>query len=220
MNKLLNEWRNENKFPVGKVRLQSIIKNQEMKKSTGNTMKLSQERKDELFDILQDRFEKNMGRHKGLDWNKLQIKLESNPEKIWSLNEMEETGGEPDVIGFDRETGEYLFCDCVPESPKGRRSLCYDPEALASRKEHKPQGSAVEMASRMKIELLTEDQYMKLQELGKFDTKTSSWIITPPDIRRLGGALFGNWHFGRVFIYHNGAESYYSSRGFRGLLRV
>lgn len=191
-----------------------------MKKSTGNTMKLSQERKDELFDILQDRFEKNMGRHKGLDWNKLQIKLESNPEKIWSLNEMEETGGEPDVIGFDRETGEYLFCDCVPESPKGRRSLCYDPEALASRKEHKPQGSAVEMASRMKIELLTEDQYMKLQELGKFDTKTSSWIITPPDIRRLGGALFGNWHFGRVFIYHNGAESYYSSRGFRGLLRV
>ncbi|WP_352421493.1 DUF4256 domain-containing protein [Proteiniphilum sp.] len=191
-----------------------------MKKSTGNTMKLSQERKDELFDILQDRFEKNMGRHKGLDWNKLQIKLESNPEKIWSLNEMEETGGEPDVIGFDRETGEYLFCDCVLESPKGRRSLCYDPEALASRKEHKPQGSAVEMASRMKIELLTEDQYMKLQELGKFDTKTSSWIITPPDIRRLGGALFGNWHFGRVFIYHNGAESYYSSRGFRGLLRV
>ena len=216
----MNEWRNENKFPVGKVRLQSIIKNQEMKKSTGNTMKLSQERKDELFDILQDRFEKNMGRHKGLDWNKLQIKLESNPEKIWSLNEMEETGGEPDVIGFDRETGEYLFCDCVLESPKGRRSLCYDPEALASRKEHKPQGSAVEMASRMKIELLTEDQYMKLQELGKFDTKTSSWIITPPDIRRLGGALFGNWHFGRVFIYHNGAESYYRSRGFRGLLRV
>lgn len=191
-----------------------------MEKTTGNTMKLSQERKNELFDILQDRFEKNMGRHKGLNWNKLQIKLESNPEKIWSLNEMEETGGEPDVIGFDRETGEYLFCDCVPESPKGRRSLCYDPEALASRKEHKPQGSAVEMASRMKIELLTEDQYMKLQELGKFDTKTSSWIITPPDIRRLGGALFGNWHFGRVFIYHNGAESYYSSRGFRGLLRV
>lgn len=191
-----------------------------MKKSTGNTMKLSQERKDELFDILQGRFEKNMGRHKGLEWNKLQMKLESNPEKIWSLNEMEETGGEPDVIGVDRETGEYLFCDCVSESPKGRRSLCYDPEALASRKEHKPQGSAVEMASRMKIELLTEDQYMKLQELGKFDTKTSSWIITPPDIRRLGGALFGNWHFGRVFIYHNGAESYYSSRGFRGLLRV
>ncbi|MEA5127074.1 MAG: DUF4256 domain-containing protein [Proteiniphilum sp.] len=191
-----------------------------MKESTGNTMKLSQERKDELFHILQDRFEKNMGRHKGLAWNKLQIKLESNPEKIWSLNEMEETGGEPDVIGFDRETGEYLFCDCVPESPKGRRSLCYDQEALASRKEHKPQGSAMEMASRMKIELLTEDQYMKLQELGKIDTKTSSWIITPPDIRRLGGALFGNWHFGRVFIYHNGAESYYSSRGFRGLLRV
>ena len=191
-----------------------------MKKSTGKTMKLSQERKDELFHILQDRFEKNMGRHKGLAWNKLQIKLENNPEKIWSLNEMEETGGEPDVIGFDRETGEYLFCDCVPESPKGRRSLCYDQEALASRKEHKPQGSAVEMASGMKIELLTEDQYMKLQELGKFDTKTSSWIITPPDIRRLGGALFGNWHFGRVFIYHNGAESYYSSRGFRGLLRV
>lgn len=216
----MNEWHIENKLPVGQVRLQSIIKNQEMKKSTGNTMKLSQERKDELFDILQGRFEKNMGRHKGLEWNKLQMKLESNPEKIWSLNEMEETGGEPDVIGVDRETGEYLFCDCVPESPKGRRSLCYDPEALASRKEHKPQGSAVEMAFRMKIELLTEDQYMKLQELGKFDTKTSSWIITPPDIRRLGGALFGNWHFGRVFIYHNGAESYYSSRGFRGLLRV
>ncbi len=191
-----------------------------MKKLAGNTMKLSQERKDELFHILQDRFEKNMDRHKGLAWNKLQIKLENNPEKIWSLNEMEETGGEPDVIGFDRETGEYLFCDCVPESPKGRRSLCYDQEALASRKEHKPQGSAVEMASRMKIELLTEDQYMKLQELGKIDTKTSSWIITPPDIRQLGGALFGNWHFGRVFIYHNGAESYYSSRGFRGLLRV
>jgi len=181
---------------------------------------LPQERIDELFRILRIRFEKNMERHTGLHWGEIQTKLENNPEKLWSVNEMEETGGEPDVMGFDKKTGEYLFCDCSAESPKGRRSTCYDPDALESRKEHKPKHSAVGMAAEMGIELLTEEQYRELQQLGKFDAKTSSWITTPTDIRELGGALFGDWRFGHVFIYHNGAESYYAARGFRGLLRV
>lgn len=181
---------------------------------------LPQERIDELFDILRIRFEKNMKRHQGLQWVKVQTKLENSPEKLWSLNEMEETMGEPDIIGFDKTAGEYLFCDCSAESPKGRRSVCYDPDALESRKEHKPKHSAVGMAAEMGIELLTEEQYRELQQLGKFDAKTSSWIATPTDIRERGGALFGDWRFGHVFIYHNGAESYYAARGFRGLLRV
>lgn len=181
---------------------------------------LSPERKTELFKSLRSRFEKHMERHTGLRWEDVQTRLESKLRKLWSLNEMEETAGEPDVIGFDEKTGEYLFCDCSAESPKGRRSVCYDSDALESRKEHKPKHSAVGMAAEMGIELLTEEQYRQLQQLGKFDTKTSSWIVTPPDIRELGGALFGDWRFGHVFIYHNGAESYYAARGFRGLLRV
>lgn len=185
-----------------------------------NKIKLPQERIEELFNILQTRFEKNMHRHKGLEWSKIQTKLEASPEKLWSVNEMEETGGEPDVVGYDEKAGEYIFFDCAAESPKGRRSVCYDQEALESRKEHKPKNSAVGMAAEMGIELLTEEQYRALQQLGKFDTKTSSWIVTPTDIRKLGGAIFGDWRFGRVFVYHNGAESYYGARGFRGALRV
>lgn len=161
-----------------------------------------------------------MNRHKGLDWAKVEAKLEANSEKLWSLNEMEETGGEPDVVGFDKKTGEFIFYDCAAESPKERRSICYDHEALESRKEHKPRNSAAEMASDMGTELLTEEQYQELQKLGKFDTKTSSWLKTPADIRKLGGAIFGDYRFGRVFIYHNGAESYYGARGFRSWLRV
>jgi len=174
----------------------------------------------ELLRVLKTRFEKNMARHKGIAWADVEAKLEANPAKLWSLDEMESTEGEPDVIGFDNKTGEYLFVDCSPESPKGRRSVCYDHEALESRKEHKPNHSAVGMAEEMGIELLTEEQYRDLQKLGKFDTKTSSWIVTPPDIRKLKGALFGDWRYGHVFVYHNGAESYYAARGFRGLLRV
>lgn len=161
-----------------------------------------------------------MNRHKGIEWNKVQDKLEANPEKLWSLNEMEVTEGEPDVVGYDKKTGEYIFFDCSPESPKGRRSICYDHEALESRKEHKPKHSALGMAEEMGIEILDEQQYRELQKLGKFDTKTSSWIKTPADIRKLGGAIFGDWRYGHVFIYHNGAESYYAARGFRGSLRV
>lgn len=161
-----------------------------------------------------------MNRHKGIEWNKVQEKLEANPEKLWSLNEMEVTEGEPDVVGYDKKTGEYIFFDCSPESPKGRRSICYDHEALESRKEHKPKHSALGMAEEMGIEILDEQQYRELQKLGKFDTKTSSWIKTPADIRKLGGAIFGDWRYGHVFIYHNGAESYYAARGFRGSLRV
>lgn len=183
-------------------------------------LKISQERIDELFNILQKRFEKNTNRHKGIKWDDVRKKLESNPGKLWSLNEMEETGGEPDVIGYNKKTQEYIFCDCSAESPKGRRSVCYDNDALESRKEHKPKNSAVGMAKEMGIKLLNEEQYRELQKLGKFDIKTSSWIVTPADIRELGGAIFGDWRFGHVFIYHNGAESYYGSRGFRGLLRV
>ena len=181
---------------------------------------LPQEESSALLKILKTRFENNMNRHKGLDWHKIQAKLEANPGKLWPLNEMEQTSGEPDVVGYDKKTGEYIFYDCAAESPKGRRSICYDQKALESRKEYKPQNSAVGMAVEMGIALLTEEQYRELQQLGKFDTKTSSWIATPADIRELGGGIFGDCRFGRVFIYHNGAESYYAARGFRGSLRV
>ena len=177
-------------------------------------------RRAELLLILKTRFEKNMPRHQGLDWANVQAKIEANPEKLWSLNEMEETGGEPDVVGQDSKTGEYLFYDCAAESPKGRRSVCYDHEALESRKEYKPGNSAVGMAADMGITLLTEEEYRDLQSLGHFDSKTSSWLATPPEIRKLGGAIFGDYRFGRVFVYHNGAESYYAARGFRGSLKV
>jgi len=181
---------------------------------------MSQEQIDSLLDILKKRFEKNMLRHQDLDWSKILTKLESDPKKIWSLHQMEETEGEPDVLGYDQATNEYHFYDCSPESPKGRRSVCYDQAALESRKEFKPQNSAMGMAAEMGIELLTEEQYRFLQQFGKFDTKTSSWIVTPSGIRTLGGAIFGDWRYGTVFIYHNGAESYYAARGFRGLLKV
>lgn len=175
---------------------------------------------EELLGELKGRFEKNMNRHKGLDWAKVQAKLEANPAKLRSLNEMETTGGEPDVVGFDKKTGEYLFYDCSVESPKGRRSVCYDREALEARKEHKPKDSAINMAAAMGIELLTEEQYRELQKLGEFDLKTSSWVSTPADIRKLGGALFCDRRYNQVFVYHNGADSYYGARGFRGSLRV
>lgn len=174
----------------------------------------------ELLKKLEFRFEKNIQRHKDLEWSKIQNKLEANPEKLWSLNEMEETDGEPDVIGFDKETDKYLFCDCSSESPKGRRSLCYDGEARELRKENKPLNSAVELAYEMGIEILSEENYRELQKLGNFDMKTSSWILTPADFREKGGALFCDYRYGRVFVYHNGAESYYAARGFRGLLMV
>jgi hypothetical protein len=179
-------------------------------------------RREELLEILKIRFEKNMNRHKDIGWTKIHAKLAqpAGSKKMWSLNEMEITGGEPDVVGYDKKTGEYIFYDCSAESPKGRRSVCYDGEALNSRKEHKPKNSAIDMAAAMGIEILTEEQYRELQQFGKFDTKTSSWILTPPDIRELGGAIFGDWRYGKVFIYHNGAESYYAARGFRGCLRV
>jgi hypothetical protein len=181
---------------------------------------LSPEQREELLGALKARVEKNMDRHKGLDWSRLQAKLEGNAEKLWSLNEMERTGGEPDVVGHDKKTGEYIFYDCSAESPNGRRSLCYDRKALDSRKEHKPKDNAIDMAAAMGIELLTEAQYRELQEIGKFDTKTSSWVKTPSDIRQLGGALFCDRRYNHVFVYHNGAESYYANRGFRGSLRV
>jgi len=185
-----------------------------------NKKALSPEQREELLSALKARFEKNMNRHKGLEWAKVQAKLEANPEKLWSLNEMERTGGEPDVVGHDKKTGEYIFYDCSAESPTGRRSVCYDREALESRKEHKPGNSATDMAATMGIELLTEEQYRELQKLGKFDAKTSSWVKTPPDIRKLGGAIYCDYRYGHVFTGHNGAESYYAARGFRGLLRV
>jgi hypothetical protein len=181
---------------------------------------LSKKHRDEILKALQARFEKNMDRHIGVDWAKVQAKLEANAEKLWSLSEMERTGGEPDVVGHDKKTGEYLFCDCSEESPKGRRSLCYDREALESRKEAKPKDNAVGMASAMGIDLLSEEQYRELQKLEDFDTKTSSWVKTPSAIRKLGGALFCDRRFDTVFVYHNGAESYYAARGFRGSLRV
>ena len=182
--------------------------------------KLSPEQRETLLQTLKARFEKNMNRHKGFEWTKVQAKLEANPEKLYSVNEMEITGGEPDVVGHDKKTGEYIFYDCSAESPKDRRSLCYDHEALEKRKEHKPVDSAINMAADMGIELLTEEEYRDLQKLGKFDAKTSSWIITPSDIRKLGGALFCDRRYNTVFVYHNGAESYYAARGFRGSLRV
>jgi hypothetical protein len=181
---------------------------------------LSTKQKDELLQMLKTRFEKNMNRHKGIDWSKVVTRLETKPEHLWSLNEMERTGGEPDVIDMDKKTGEYLFYDCSTESPAGRRSLCYDQEALASRKEHKPKDSAVNMAAAMGIELLTEEEYRTLQQFGKFDTKSSSWVKTPAAIRKLGGAVFCDRRYDTVFLYHNGAESYYAARGFRGSLRV
>ena len=174
----------------------------------------------ELTRALKARFEENMNRHQDLEWAQVQAKLEANTEKLWSLNEMERTGGEPDVVGHDKKTGEYIFYDCSAESPKGRRSVCYDREALASRKEHKPEDSAIDMAAAMGIELLTEEQYRELQKRGNFDTKTSSWVKTPSDIRKLGGALFCDRRYDTVFVYHNGAESYYCARAFRGSLRV
>jgi hypothetical protein len=182
--------------------------------------KLSAEQHKELLSVLKTRFEKNMNRHQGLEWSKIQAKLEANPEKLWSLSEMEKTGGEPDVVGHDKKTGDYLFCDCSPESPKERRSICYDRAALDSRKENKPKNDALSMAAAMGIEVLTEEQYRALQQLGTFDAKTSSWIQTPPEIRKLGGALFCDYRYGTVFVYHNGAESYYAARGFRGSLKV
>ncbi|MFN3753930.1 DUF4256 domain-containing protein [Flavobacterium sp.] len=185
-----------------------------------NKNTLSAEKSDELLNILKIRFEKNTNRHPNLDWAKIQAKLEANPEKLWSLYEMERTEGEPDVIGYDKETNEYIFYDCSLESPKGRRSLCYDRQALESRKEHKPQNNVIDAATDMGIDLLTEEQYRKLQQLGNFDTKTSSWIKTPDEIRKLSGALFCDFRYGNVFVYHNGAESYYAARGFRGSLRV
>lgn len=181
---------------------------------------LSLKQSEELFRVLKDRFEKNMSRHEGIEWDKIQAKLEAASEKLWSLNEMERTGGEPDVVGYDKMTGEYIFYDCSAESPKGRTSVCYDREGLESRKEYKPKDSAVDMAAAMGIELLTEDEYRELQRLGSFDTKTSSWVETPSEIRKPGGALFADFRYGRVFVYHNGASSYYSVRGFRGSLRV
>ncbi len=176
--------------------------------------------KEELINTLKVRFEKNMNRHKSIEWAHVEAKLKTNSLKLLSLYQMEETGGEPDVVSFDKKTNEYVFYDCSAESPKGRRSVCYDQEALDSRKEHKPKNSAKTMALIMGIDILTEDQYRELQQFGKFDTKTSSWISTPSDIRKLGGAIFGDWRYGKVFIYHNGAESYYAARGFRGSLRV
>ena len=181
---------------------------------------LSEEQREEVLSVLAARFEKNKGRHKGLEWARVRARLEANPEKLWSLSEMEKTGGEPDVVGHDKKTGNYIFYDCSAESPKGRRSVCYDREALNSRKEFKPKTSAVDMAAAMGIELLTEKQYRELQQLGEFDTKTSSWVKAPSDIRKLGGAVFCDRRYDTVFLYHNGAESYYAARGFRGSLRV
>jgi Protein of unknown function (DUF4256) len=192
-----------------------------MQKSVKSSKKeLSADQSKKLLETLKARFEKNVGRHKGMEWSGIATKLVARPEKLWSLNEMERTGGEPDVVGFDKHSGEYIFYDCAPESPKDRRSICYDREALDARKEHKPKNSAVDMATAMGVELLSEDQYRGLQKLGEFDTKTSSWVSTPVAIRKLGGALFCDRRFDTVFVYHNGAESYYAGRAFRGLLKV
>ena len=191
-----------------------------MKNTNSNKKELSPKQSEELLRALKARFEKNINRHKGVDWANVQAKLEADAKKLWSLSEMERTGGEPDVVGLDKKTGEYIFYDCSAESPKGRRSLCYDRQALDERKEHKPENSAIDMAATLGIELLTEEQYRELQKLGNFDSKTSSWITTPYEIRKLGGAIFGDYRYGNVFVYHNGAESYYAARGFRGSLRV
>jgi hypothetical protein len=189
-------------------------------KASRGKKELSPEQRKELLRALKARFEKNMNRHKGIEWAQVQARLEANAEKLWSLNEMERTAGEPDVVSQDKKTGEHIFCDCSTESPKGRRSICYDREALVSRKEHKPADNAINMAAAMGTELLTEEKYRELQKLGNFDTETSSWVKTPSDIRKLGGALFCDRRFDTVFVYHNGAESYYAARGFRGSLRV
>jgi hypothetical protein len=191
-----------------------------MRKKNGNKKKLLTEPSEELFSILKVRFDKNMKRHKGLEWAKVQERLKTNPQKLSSLDKMEETGGEPDVVGYDKKTDEYIFYDCSAESPKNRRSICYDHEALEARKEHKPEDSAINMAAEMGIEILTEEQYRELQKLGEFDLKTSSWVKTPANIRKLGGALFCDRRYDTVFLYHNGAESYYAARGFRGSLRI
>ncbi|MCE5207567.1 MAG: DUF4256 domain-containing protein [Chloroflexi bacterium] len=191
-----------------------------MKNTNSIKKELSPEQREELLRALKARFEKNMNRHKGLEWAKVQAKLEANTEKLWSLNEMERTGGEPDVVGHDNKTGEYIFYDCSAESPKDRRNVCYDRDALESRKEFKPKDTAMDMADAMGIEILTEEQYRELQKLGDFDTKTSSWLKTPSEIRKLGGAIFADRRYDHVFVYHNGAESYYGARAFRGSLRV
>ena len=195
-------------------------KNRRMSKIKNNKKELSTQQREQLLKTLKARFEKNMNRHKGLEWNKIQSRLEAHTEKLWSLNEMERTGGEPDVVGYDKKTGEYIFYDCSAESPKDRRSVCYDREGLESRKEHRPENNAVDMAADMGIELLTEEEYRELQKLGEFDTKTSSWIKTPPKIRDLGGAFFCDRRYDHVFLYHNGAQSYYAGRAFRGSLKV
>lgn len=189
-------------------------------KSPGTKNELSPKQREALLEVLQTRFEKNMSRHKNLTWPKVQSRLESSAAKLWSLHEMEASGGEPDVVGQDKKTGEYIFFDCSPESPKGRVAVCYDREGLESRKEHRPKNTAIDMATAMGVELLSEEQYFELQKLGEFDLKTTTWVKTPPEIRKLGGALFGDRRYGRVFICHNGAQSYYSARGFRSWLRV
>ncbi len=191
-----------------------------MNTMNNNPKELSPAQREQLLGILKARFEKNMSRHEGLAWDKVQARLEAQPGKLWSLHEMERTGGEPDVVGLDRKTGEYIFYDCSAESPAGRRNVCYDREGLESRKEHRPENNAIDLAAAMGIELLTEEQYRELQELGNFDTKTSSWVVTPADIRKLGGALFADRRYDHVFVYHNSAPSYYGARAFRGSLRV
>jgi len=191
-----------------------------MKNIASNKKVLSPKQREELLEALQARFEKNMSRHKGLKWADVRAKLEADPEKLWRVSEMERTGGEPDVIGRDKKTARYIFYDCSAESPQGRRSVCYDREALDSRKEHKPKNNAVEMAAAMGVEILSEDQYLELQKLGNFDAKTSSWLKTPSEIRKLGGAIYGDFRYGRVFVGHNGADSYYAARGFRGSLKI
>ena len=193
---------------------------QKAQKRSSGTRQLSPKERDALLSTLKARFEKNVNRHRGLQWPAVQARLEANPAKLWSLHEMEQTGGEPDVVGHDKKTGEVVFYDCAAESPKGRRSVCYDREALDARKEHKPRTSAMDMAAEMGIEILTEEQYRQLQTLGEFDTKTSSWVQTPPEIRKRGGAIFCDRRYDHVFTYHNGAESYYAARAFRGLLKV
>jgi hypothetical protein len=197
-----------------------MSKNKEETNMTNSTKELSVEQREEVFRTLEARFVKNMNRHSGLVWANVQAKLEANPEKLWSLHEMEDTGGEPDVVGYDEKTGEYIFYDCSAESPKGRRSVCYDRKAWEARKNHKPENTAMDMATDMGIEILTEEQYRELQELGHFDMKTSSWVQTPANIRKLGGAIFCDRRYDTVFVYHNGADSYYAARGFRGSLRV
>jgi hypothetical protein len=191
-----------------------------MSNMNSNKKELLPEQRNDLLSTLKTRFEKNMNRHQDLEWAKVQAKLENSTEKLWVLDDMEITGGEPDVVGYDKNTDEYIFYDCSAESPKGRRSLCYDREALEARKEHKPQNNVIDVAAAMGIELLTEEQYRGLQQMGNFDTKTSSWVKTPTSIRKLGGAIFADYRYGNVFVYHNGAESYYAARGFRGLLKV